>query len=269
MVEASTSTSGSAQRQASLWGRRARDYAELTEPLMHGFFSEVLEQLDIRPGLTLLDVGCGSGIATALAAERGASVSGLDATPELLDFARQRVPGADFQTDDMERLPYPDDSFDLVTGFNSFQYAANPVKALAEARRVARPGGSVVIATWGRAENVDMAAVIRVFGSLMAPSPSGAPGPFALSEDGALAALVRRAGLQPRHGGRVIDRWELSADLNIALRTILSAGPAAAAIEHSGEERVREAIADVLAQFQTDSGTYLLENEFVYLIARA
>lgn len=269
MVKTSIPTGGSAQRQASLWGRRAQDYAEMTEPLMHGFFSEVLDELDVGPGVTLLDIGCGSGVAAAIAAGHGAIVTGLDATPELLEIARERVPGADFWTGDMEQLPYPDDTFDIVTGFNSFQYAASPVNALTEARRVTRPGGLVMIATWGCAENVDMAAVIRVFGSLMPPPPPSAPGPFALSEDGALTALVRQAGLQPRHGGRIIESWKLSTDLNIALRTILSAGPAAAAIEHSGEERVREAITDVLAQFRTNSGAYHLENEFVYLIARA
>jgi ubiquinone/menaquinone biosynthesis C-methylase UbiE len=268
MVDTSISTSGSAQRQAALWGRGARDYAERTERLMLAFFEEVLEQLGVGPGVSLLDVGCGSGVAAALAVERGASVSGLDATPELLAFARERVPSADFQQGEMERLPYPDDAFDVATGFNSFQYAANPVKALTEARRVTRPGGSVMIATWGRAEHVDMAAVIKAFGSLLPPPPPGAPGPFALSQDGALAALVRQAGLQPRHGGSVTNTWDFP-DLETMLRTLLSAGPAVAAIEHAGEERVREAVAGALEPFRTSTGGYHLENEFAYLIARA
>jgi SAM-dependent methyltransferase len=268
VVETSTPVSGSAQKQATLWGRGAKNYAALAEILLQGFFQEVLQQLGIGPGVALLDIGCGSGVAAAIAAERGARVSGLDATPELLAFARQRVPSADFTQGEMEQLPYSDDTFDVVTGFNSFQYAASPVNALAEARRVTRPDGSVMIATWGRAERVDMAAVIRAFGSVLPPPPPGAPGPFALSEDGALAALVRKAGLQPRHGGSVNSTWDFP-DLDTALTTLLSAGPAAAAIEHSGEERVREAVAAALEPFRTPEGGYRLENDFVYLIARA
>lgn len=268
MVETSPALSDSARRQAALWGRRTADWAELGEVLMTGLFNAVLDQLEIKSGTRLLDVGCGSGVAAALAVERGAGVSGLDATPQMLDFARRRAPSADFRHGEMEALPYPDDSFDIVTGFNAFQYAADPVKALREARRVARPGGSVAIVTWGRAEHVDMAPVMRALGSLLPPPPPGAPGPFALSEDGALAALVRQAGLQPRHGGHYVDRWTLPADLEAALRGMLASGPASAAIEQAGEGAVRAALAGVLQNYRTDEG-YRFENEFVYLIARA
>lgn len=268
MAGTTTAGTGSAAKQAALWARGAREYAELTENLMRAFFQEVLEQLDIGRGVTLLDVGCGSGVAAALAVERGARVSGFDATPELLAFARERAPSADFQQGDMEQLPYPDDAFDVVTGFNSFQYAANPVNALAEARRVTRPGGSVTIATWGRAERVDLAAVLKAFGSLLPPPPPGAPGPFALSQEGALAALVQQVGLQPQREERFVDQWDVP-DLDTTLRALLAAGPAAAAINHSGEERTREAVTAAIAPFRTSSGGYHMENEFIYLIASA
>jgi SAM-dependent methyltransferase len=268
MVDASTTTTGSAAKQAALWGRGAQTYAEIAENLMRALFQEVLERANVGPGVILLDVGCGSGVAAALAVERGARVSGFDATPELLDFARKRVPDAEFKQGDMEQLPYPDDCFDVVTGFNSFQYAAHPFNALAEARRVTRPGGAVVMATWGRPERVDLAVVLKAFGSLLPPPPPGAPGPFALSQEGALAALVQQVGLVPQQEHRFVDRWDLP-DLDTTLRTLLSAGPAAAAINHSGEERVREAVAAAIAPFRTSGGGYHLNNEFVYLIARA
>lgn len=75
------------------------------------------------------DVGCGAGLAAQLAARRGAVVSGLDATPELLAIAAERVPNGAFATGDLESLPYGDDAFDGVVGFNSFQYATNPRRA--------------------------------------------------------------------------------------------------------------------------------------------
>jgi ubiquinone/menaquinone biosynthesis C-methylase UbiE len=80
--------------------------------------------------------------------ERGARVSGLDASEALIAIARDRVPNGDFRIGELERLPFSDSSFDLATGFNSFQYAANPVAALTEARRVAKHGSKVVVVTW-------------------------------------------------------------------------------------------------------------------------
>jgi SAM-dependent methyltransferase len=268
MADTATTGSGSAARQAALWARGARDYAELTELLMRSFYQEVLEQLQAGLGVRLLDVGCGSGVAAALAVERGAQVSGFDATPELLAFARVRAPTAEFRQGDMEQLPYPDGAFDVVTGFNSFQYAANPINALTEARRVTRPGGAVMVATWGRAEQVDLAAVLKAFGSLLPPPPPGAPGPFALSDQGALASLVQQVGLRPEHEDRFVTQWDLP-DLDTTLRALLSAGPAAAAINHSGEERTRAAVTAAIEPFRTRDGGYHLENEFAYLIARA
>ncbi|MBA3910085.1 MAG: hypothetical protein C0524_09400 [Rhodobacter sp.] len=75
-----------------------------------------------------------------MAASRGAVVSGFDAAEALLEIARERVPGGDFRTADLEAMPFGDAVFDVVTGFNAFQFAGDPVRALSEARRVTRPG---------------------------------------------------------------------------------------------------------------------------------
>jgi ubiquinone/menaquinone biosynthesis C-methylase UbiE len=73
-------------------------------------------------------------------AERGLQPFGLDASEALIELARARLPEADLHVGDMEALPYDDDTFDLVTGFNSFFFANDMVVALREARRVAKPG---------------------------------------------------------------------------------------------------------------------------------
>lgn len=258
---------GSAERQAALWSRAARDWSERAEVLMHALYGSVLDRLGVGQGVSLLDVGCGAGVAASIAASRGAIVCGLDATPALIAFAHTRAPGARFQLGEMEQLPYPDDSFDVVTSFNAFQYAADPLNAVVEARRVARAGGKVAIVVWGRPERVDMAAVFRAVGALL-PPPPGAAGPFALSEPGALAGLVRRAGLRPCEEGAHLDHWEL-ANLADAVRAITSAGVMTPAMERVGEDRVKAVVGDALAPFQTARGTVALRNEFVYLIAEA
>ena len=116
-----------------LWGMRARDWADLQEGGFRAGYVAALEHAGVGAGTRYLDAGCGSGMAAALAADRGAQVTGIDASDPLLRIARERVPHGVFQTGDLEDLPFEDDSFDVVAGFNSFQYAGNPAAALARA----------------------------------------------------------------------------------------------------------------------------------------
>jgi SAM-dependent methyltransferase len=264
----SDTATGSATVQGELWGARARDWAELQEPAHTAFYPPVFDAAGVGEGTSLLDAGCGSGVAAALAHERGAEVSGIDAARPAIEIARERVPEADFRVGELEALPYEDDSFDVVTGFCSFQYAADPVHALQEARRVARPGGTVAMLTWGQPERCEAAAIIKALGSLLPPPPPGAPGPFALSAPGALEDLAHRAGLTAGRAAELSTRWDYP-DRETALRAHMSAGPAAKAIEHAGEERVAAAVGDAIAPFRTAAGGYALENSWRYLVARA
>ena len=128
-----------------LWGARARDWSDLQEPMTRRVYDAVFQRIGVSADTNYLDVGCGSGLAAQLAAERGAKVSGVDAAENLLAIAQSRVPAGQFRVADLEELPFPDKTFDVVTGFNSFQYAANPDAALAQAKRVAKSGRCVVI----------------------------------------------------------------------------------------------------------------------------
>src|SRR4051812_9198388 len=110
---------GTAVRHADLWSARARDWAEI-ESQQLPTYEAALDRVGVGPGDHVLDVGCGSGVCLAVAAGRGARVTGVDASAALLELARERVPGADLRAADMEALPFDDDTFDLVTGFNAF-----------------------------------------------------------------------------------------------------------------------------------------------------
>ena len=129
-------------------------------------YRAVIERVGIASGDRVLDLGCGAGTFLGLAAEHGARVAGLDAAESLLGIAAGRVPSADLRAGDLERLPWDDDTFDLVTGFNSFFFAADMGAALAEAARVARPGADVVIQVWGRPERCDLGAMLAAIGRL-------------------------------------------------------------------------------------------------------
>ena len=107
----------------------------------------VAERAAIGPGTRVLDVGCGTGGFCAFAAARGAFVAGVDFDSDRIAEARIRVPEGDFAVAYMEQLPWTDGSFDVVTGFNSFQYALDVPAALAEALRVSC--GSVAVCKYG------------------------------------------------------------------------------------------------------------------------
>src|SRR3954454_21102570 len=134
---------GSAQAQAALWGRHARTWSTTLEQRMRPLYTATLDALGPLQGSRLLDAGCGSGQALADAAARGAVVSGLDATPELLEIARERTPSADLRVGDIQELPHDDGTFDVVTAFNAVQYAVDPAAAVLELARVCRNGGRV------------------------------------------------------------------------------------------------------------------------------
>ena len=102
--------------------------------------------------------------------------------------------------------------------------------------------------------------------SRLPPPPPGAPGPFALSQEGALAALVKDAALTPTAERDVDSDWEYP-DLETALRGMLSAGVAVRAIRHSGEPAVRDVVASAIAPFRTAAGSYRLRNKSRYLPA--
>jgi ubiquinone/menaquinone biosynthesis C-methylase UbiE len=139
---------GTAGLQGRLWSVNAGDWADLHEHYVQPAYVAALTALGIGAGTRLLDIGCGAGLALRLAADRGADVAGLDAAPGMLDCARRRVPGATLIEGELQTLPFADDSFGAVTGFNSFQYAADPVAALREAQRVTAPGGRILALVW-------------------------------------------------------------------------------------------------------------------------
>ena len=249
-----------------LWGARAKDWAEIQEGQFSAAYDAVFEACALGPGASCCDVGCGAGMAAVRAAKRGALVSGLDAADNLLAIARSRLPSGDFHLGDLEALPFPDASFDLVTGFNSFQFAANPVLALREARRITKRGGRVVVMTWGVPEGMEAASLVAALKPLLPAPPPGAPGPFALSDDSALRALALSAGLQPLSVSDVACYWRYP-DLATAQRGLASSGVAIRAAEHAGEAAVDAAHAAALAPFRQPDGSYRIGAAFRWLLA--
>jgi SAM-dependent methyltransferase len=202
-----------------------------------------------------------------MASKRGAKVSGIDTAESLIEIAHKRIFNADFRTGDMEKLPYQNRTFDIVTGFNSFQFAASPVNALQEASRVSRTG-TVVIAVFGKQEENESDAYIAALASLLPQPPPDTPGPYSLSPDGVLETIVIEAGMTPGIVETVNCPWEYP-DEETALRGLLSSAPAILAIKQKGENVVRDVVLNAIAPFKTDSGGYFLKHKFRFMITKA
>lgn len=270
MTPGTRTEQGSAAFQAELWGERAADWAQIAEqaerPWLGPAYDLVLERLRVGPGTRLLDVGCGAGRFCRLAADRGARVHGIDATPALLAFARERVPGADLRQGDLQFLPFPDAAFDIVTGFNSFFYAADVGAALGEAARVLRRGGSLGLTAFGRPERCESTPVFEYLGPLLPQLALGDDGDDAAG-GGRLEDLIAAAGLAV-HAAGYLPVTEEHPDLDTASREFLASAPLRLAVRESGEVAVRDSLAAALAPLQAPDGRVRITDEYRYVLAR-
>ena len=126
------------------FGQIARFYTDQAD--------EFIQRLELKPGMTVLDVACGTGNLALPAARTGATVTGVDIAPNLVEQARENAKnaGLDVQFDegDAEALPYADASFDTVVTMFGAMFAPRPQLVAAELKRVCRPGGRIAMANW-------------------------------------------------------------------------------------------------------------------------
>jgi SAM-dependent methyltransferase len=252
--------------QGRLWSVAPAYWTQHFEPWFLPMYRKVLEQLKPTERHLLLDAGCGSGLFSPMAIKTGAEVIGIDAAPGLLEVARRRNPGNNFLEEDLEALPFAEESFHFVVGFNSFQYAGSFEKALKEAARVLKPGGKLVIGIWDKPELNDATHVLKAIGTLLPPPPPGTPGPFALSEDGRIEAACAQTGVKVTYKTMVPCPF-IYPSLNEAVNSFMGTGPAAAAIKNSSREAVEQVIATAMKTFRLADDIHYLQNQFLVFIA--
>ena len=222
------------------WGRRAVDFATLSEPSNVREYVALQHRLGVGGGDRLVDIACGSGLAVELAGLRGAACAGIDASPRLIAIARDRNPDADLRVGDMHALPWADASFDVATSFRGI-WGTTP-DALAEVHRVLAPGGRLGITVWGH---------LKASPGVWALAPFRLAAPPAVDNQAAMVALGRPGRgeeLLGRFGFTDIERvdlpfvWEFPDPPGFA-RALAATGPAYEAIQHVGEREFLAAAA--------------------------
>ena len=246
------------------WGARATQWAYLFEPYALPANRLLFNQLGLGEGTTHLDIACGSGLPASVAASRGASVSGLDASSKLIDIARARTPGGDFRVGDMFNLPFEENRFNVVTSFNGIWNGCD--EALRETHRVLTTDGQLGMTYWGP---LDRMGLLPYFAKIMELSPqSHRSSTVKMGETGdAMQAMLNRAGFDVDQRGtvEVTNEWP---DVEIAVRALASSGPAIPAIEAVGYEAFCEALHEFVAPLHNSRTGVRISSDLGWITAR-
>ena len=212
------------------WERRRELIWTTTRPVAE----RLVDLLEPRPGQVILELAAGpgdTGFSTLPRLLPGGRLVTTDVAPEMLDAARRRaaelgLEDVSFAVEDAAALTFDDDAFDGILCRWGLMLIPDMDAAAAEMRRVARPGGRVALAVWASPDaNEWMTASGRAaleLGLTEPPDPE-APGPFRLSGEGALEAVLSGAGLSVQavedvplmwHASSVDEWWEISTDMS-------------------------------------------------------
>jgi ubiquinone/menaquinone biosynthesis C-methylase UbiE len=249
---------------AAGWERRRARIESGSAPVAEWLIRELAPQ----PGETILELAAGPGdtgyAAAPLIGEEGRLIS-TDFSPEMVEVARRRgaelgLTNVDHFQMDAENLDLEDDSVDGVICRFAYMLMADPAAALAETRRVLRPGGHLVLAVWRGPEKnpwVAIAAGVLVARGLAPPNEPGAPGAFTMAADERVRSLLAEAGFAEVR----IDDVPIVFRANDVDDYVSSAretgGMFARAWENASEDErvaVKEDLAEAFGPFQADGG---------------
>jgi SAM-dependent methyltransferase len=210
----------------------------------------------------VLDVGCGTGSLTFLLAERPdlEAICGIDYAPPYIEHAARRNvdPRVSFRVGDAGALPFPDASFDRVLSLLMLHFVAQPERAVAEMRRVARPGATVAAAVWDArggfvanrlfhdtAAALDPAAATRRARNFTRP----------MTRPGELAAAWQHAGLAEIAATELAIRMEFASFDDYWTPYLGKDGPGAeylATLDGLAVARLREAVRSAYLDGESD-----------------
>ena len=171
-------------RHRAMWA--SGDYPSMVETFLLPLGPRLVDACGIGQGMRVLDVAAGTGNASIVAAQRGASVTASDLTPELLDAGRARAESEGVELEwveaDAENLPFEDASYDVVMSSIGAMFAPHHQDVADELVRVCRPGGTIGLLSWTPEGMIG--ALFRTMGPYAPPPPPGAqPPPLWGSED--------------------------------------------------------------------------------------
>ena len=259
------------QRQRKVWS--VGDFPDIATRIVSAS-QDVVDACEIGLGQDVLDVATGTGNAAILAARRGARVTGLDLTPELLDAARRRIAEAGLAIEliegDAEDLPFPDESFDRVLSVFGVMFVPRHEVGAAELLRVCRPGGVIGIAAWTPEGTTGQ--MFQVLSKYMPPPPPELKPPMLWGLEQRVRELFAPSGADLVFERRKVEfayesvEWAVEYNERVLGPIVMTK----AALEPQGKwEPVREELREVFGNGSRQSnGGVIFEGEFLLTVAR-
>ncbi len=259
------------QDQIDYWngvvGERWVSHQSLIDAMMAPFSAALLNKLAVSPGQQIIDVGCGCGDISEQAAQRSATVTGIDISEPMLAQAQKQSAGAvTYQRIDAETGDLPDNHFDYAMSRFGVMFFNTPIKAFMNIKRALKPTGKLVFVCWRHAKDNPW---VTIPGSAIAPllpkqpaTDPNAPGPFSFADPKRISRILTSAGF----GAVRIEPIEASMPIAIgqgvlgAVDFISKIGPTARAIAELDDEKravVRERLRIALGNSEANSTVHL------------
>ena len=251
-----------AEALAPGWERWRARVEAITAPVREW----MLDELAPQSGDTVLELAAGAGDtgfeAAAIAGERGRLIS-TDFSPAMVDVARRRgaeleLANVDYRVMDAERIELDADSVDGVLCRFAYMLMPDPAAALAETRRVLRPGGRVALAVWGAPERnpwVTIGFGLLVERGHMPPPDPGAPNPFAMADEQHTRALLANAGFHAVRTEEIPVRFVFRDLDDYSTFTTDTGGPAAQVLRDMPEDEREDLKTQLGAAFAPSRST--------------
>jgi ubiquinone/menaquinone biosynthesis C-methylase UbiE len=161
----------------------------------------LVQRIGVKPGIKVLDLGCGDGTTALPAARLGADVTGIDIASNLVEAGNRRAAEAgltncNFQEGDASNLERVDDeTFDLVVSIFGAMFAPKPFEVAKEMVRVTRPGGRIVMGNWIPNDPTLIAQILKISASYLPPPPEGFVSPVTWGIEEKVAERFTAAGI--------------------------------------------------------------------------
>jgi SAM-dependent methyltransferase len=182
----------------ALWEKG--DFTQIAQTMREGGES-LVAQLEVTPGLRVLDLGCGDGTTAIPAARLGAKVLGVDIARNLVTAGNlradeEKLDNISFQEGDAPNLNgLSNDSFDLIVSIFGAMFASRPMDVAREMVRVTRPGGRIVMGNWIPGDPTLVAQILKISSSFTPPPPEGFVSPMLWGDETHVISRFENAGI--------------------------------------------------------------------------
>lgn len=210
----STSTQASTNPNKALWEKG--DFTRIAETMRQSG-AELVAELGITKGLTILDLGCGDGTTAIPAAKLGATVLGVDIARNLVEAGNNRarkegLTNCTFQEGDATDLhELSDQSFDLVISIFGAMFAPKPFDVAREMVRVTRTGGRIVMGNWIPGDPTLVAQILKISSAYTPPPPEGFVSPMLWGVESHVIERFESAGIDKENISFVRDTFTFNA----------------------------------------------------------